>query len=39
MLVLTDTTLLSDGMIIMVNEIEEPEEGGTDTTAEQVTGE
>lgn len=39
MLVLTDTTLLSDGMIIMVNEIEEPEEGGTGTTAEQVTGE
>lgn len=39
MLVLTDTTLLSDGLIIMVNEIEEPEEGGTDTTAEQVTGE
>lgn len=38
MLVLTDTTLLSDGMIIMVNEIEEPEAGG-DTTAEQVTGE
>lgn len=38
MLVLTDTTLLSDGMIIMVNEIEEPE-AGSDTTAEQVTNE
>lgn len=37
MLVLTDTTLLSDGMIVTVNET--PEEGGTDTTAEQVTGE
>lgn len=38
MLVLTDTTLISDGMIVMVNEIEEPE-AGSDTTAEQVTGE
>lgn len=37
MLVLTNTALLSDGMIVTVNEA--PEEGGADTTAEQVTGE